>query len=72
MSEFTVQPLLSTPTVTIRDVYCRGSHRDVSPEECATATQLVFPYRGVYVRHLGGDQARDIASATRCRAAMPA
>ncbi|HXB24927.1 MAG TPA: AraC family transcriptional regulator [Gemmatimonadaceae bacterium] len=57
MSEFTVQPLLATPTVTIRDVYCRGSHRDVSPEECATATQLVFPYRGVYVRHLGGDQA---------------
>ncbi|HZS59782.1 MAG TPA: hypothetical protein VFA43_10970 [Gemmatimonadaceae bacterium] len=57
MSEFTVDPLFTTPTVTIRDVYCRGSHRDVSPEECATATQLVFPYRGVYVRHLGGDQA---------------
>jgi AraC family transcriptional regulator len=57
VSEFTVQPLLTTPTVTIRDVYCRGSHRDVSPEECATATQLVFPYRGVYVRHLGRDQA---------------
>ncbi len=57
MSEFAVQTLLATPTVTIRDVYCRGSHRDVSPEECATATQLVFPYRGVYVRHLGGDQA---------------
>lgn len=57
MSEFTVHPLLTTTTVTIRDVYCLGSSRDQTPEECATATQLVFPYRGTYVRHLGSDQA---------------
>src|SRR5579862_3074502 len=57
MSRFAVHPLLTTPTITIRDVYCRGSHRDRTVEECATATQLVFPYRGVYVRHLGMDQA---------------
>ncbi|HZW91545.1 MAG TPA: AraC family transcriptional regulator [Candidatus Eremiobacteraceae bacterium] len=57
MSEFAVQCLLQTPTVTIRDVYCQGSHRQPSPEECANATELVFPYRGVYVRHLGNDQA---------------
>lgn len=31
--------------------------RQQSAEECATATELVFPYRGVYVRHLGHDQA---------------
>jgi AraC family transcriptional regulator len=57
MSEFTVQPLLTTTTVTIRDVYCQGSCREQTPEECAGATQLVFPYRGTYVRHLGSDQA---------------
>jgi AraC family transcriptional regulator len=57
MSEFAVQSLLNTLTVTIRDVYCQGSCRQQSAEECATAAQLVFPYRGVYVRHLGNDQA---------------
>ncbi len=57
MSEFAVQSLLQTPTVAIRDVYCDGSHRQPSPEECANATELVFPYRGVYMRHLGNDQA---------------
>src|ERR1700730_216938 len=57
MSEFAAQSLLKTPTVTIRDVYCQGSCRNQSAEECATATELVFPYRGVYVRHLGQDQA---------------
>jgi AraC family transcriptional regulator len=57
MSEFAVQSLLKTPTVTIRDVYCRGSHQHQSTEEFAGATEMVFPYRGVYVRHLGNDQA---------------
>ncbi len=57
MSEFAVQPLLKTPTVTIRDVYCQGSQRHQSGEECTATTQLVFPYRGVYVRYLGSDQA---------------
>jgi AraC family transcriptional regulator len=57
MSEFAVQSLLETPTVTVRDVYCQGSRRGQSEEEYATATQLVFPYRGVYVRHLARDEA---------------
>ena len=56
MSETTVQPLLQTPTIGIRDVYCPGTCRDRGPEECATATQLVFPYRGIFVRHVGSDQ----------------
>jgi AraC family transcriptional regulator len=55
--ELAAQSLLRSPTVTIRDVYCQGSCRDSSAEEYATATELVFPYRGVYVRHLGNDQA---------------
>jgi AraC family transcriptional regulator len=57
MSEFAVQSLLETPTVKVRDVYCKGSCRGQGAEECATDTQLVFPYRGVYVRRLGRDEA---------------
>src|SRR6266853_2512030 len=57
MSEFVVQSLLKTPTVAIRDTYCQGSCRHQTAEECTATTQLVFPYRGVYVRHLGNDQA---------------
>jgi AraC family transcriptional regulator len=54
--EFVVHSLLKSPTVTIRDTYCQGSCRDQSAEECTNTTQLVFPYRGVYVRHVGHDQ----------------
>ena len=49
--------LLKTATVTIRDVWCQGRHAHQSAEEWTTATHLVFPYRGVFIRHLGGDQA---------------
>ena len=57
MSEFTVLPLLDTPIVAIHDVCCQGSCRHQSAEECTATTQVVFPYRGVYVRHLGEEQA---------------
>src|SRR5215472_18989174 len=57
MSEFVVQSLLNSPTITIRDTYCQGSCRQQSAEEWTTTTQLVFPYRGAYVRHVGQDQA---------------
>jgi AraC family transcriptional regulator len=54
--EFDVQSLLKSPTVTIRDTLCRGSCSHQSAEECTATTQLVFPYRGVYVRHVGHNQ----------------
>ena len=57
MEDFTVQTLLNTPTVTVTDVVCSGACRHKSEEECATETHLVFPYRGVYVRHVGRDDA---------------
>jgi AraC-like DNA-binding protein len=57
MSELSIQQLLKTHTVTLRDVICCGRHRRQSTEECTHATQLVFPYRGVYVRHLGRSEA---------------
>jgi AraC family transcriptional regulator len=55
--EFGLQTLLGSPTVTIRDGYCRGTCRHLSGEEFAPVTELMFPYRGVYLRHLGQDQA---------------
>ncbi len=57
MAEFAVRSLLETPTLTVRDVACRGSFRHQRPEEHAHQTQMVFPYRGAYVRHLGTDEA---------------
>jgi len=54
--EFAVYSLLKSSTVTIRETYCQGSCRHQSPEECTDTTQLVFPYRGVYMRHVGNDQ----------------
>lgn len=55
--EVVVQTLLATPSVTVRHVCCRGDCRGHGPEESALATELVFPYRGVFARHLGRDQA---------------
>jgi AraC family transcriptional regulator len=57
MAEVTADLLLKTPTLAVRDVRCRGSCKHQSAEECAGATELVFPYRGVYARHVGRGQA---------------
>ena len=57
MSQFTVQTLLDTGTVRVRDVVCSGECRHKSEEECTAATHLVFPYRGVFVRHVGRNDA---------------
>ena len=57
MSQFKVTQLLTTDTVIIRDVLCDGACRHQGPEERALETQLVFPYRGIYIRHIGRDQA---------------
>jgi AraC-like DNA-binding protein len=57
MAQLSARLLLNTETVTIRDVVCRGECRHKSPEESSRCTHLVFPYRGVYVRHLGNDDA---------------
>ena len=57
MSQFTVQTLLDTGTVRVRDVVCSGECRHRSEEECTSATHLVFPYRGVFVRHVGRNDA---------------
>src|SRR3984885_1907711 len=57
MPDFEVKRLLDTHTVTVRNVRCGGTCRHRNAEECASATHLVFPYRGIYMRHVGSDQA---------------
>jgi AraC-like DNA-binding protein len=56
-TEFTVQRLLDSGTVCVRHVDCRGSCRHRSAEESASHTHFVFPYRGLYLRHVGQEQA---------------
>jgi AraC-like DNA-binding protein len=46
--------LLTTATVTVDDVSCRG---DAEHDAAPTSPRLEFAYRGVYVRELGGEQA---------------
>ncbi len=53
MAQFSTELLLKTKTVTIRDVVCNGECRHKSEEECAHKTSLVYPYRGVFMRHVG-------------------
>ena len=57
MSEFNVRPLLTTESVSLRNVRCAGMCEHRSLEESASTTHLVFPYQGIYVRHVGSDQA---------------
>ncbi|WP_307145244.1 helix-turn-helix transcriptional regulator [Rhizobium tibeticum] len=53
MSQFSTALLLRTKTIAIRDVVCSGECRHKSDEECAHKTSLVYPYRGVFMRHVG-------------------
>ena len=57
MAEFEARPLLVTDTVDVWDIVCQGTCKHKSVEECVAATRLVFPYRGVYVRHVGRAEA---------------
>ena len=57
MAGFDAHPLLLTDTVSVWDVVCQGTCKHKSAEECVAATHMVFPYRGVYVHHVGGAEA---------------
>lgn len=57
MTQLQVERLLDTSSLKIHDVVCSGGCRHAGEEECASATHLVFPYRGVFVRHLSRDVA---------------
>jgi AraC-like DNA-binding protein len=51
--ELTRTVLFASPLLELADVRCRGSCRHRSPEECAHAAQLILPYRGAFLRHVG-------------------
>jgi AraC-like DNA-binding protein len=55
MSQFSVRKILETEMVTVHDVLCNGECRHQSGEECSRVTSLVFPYRGVFMRHVGSN-----------------
>jgi AraC family transcriptional regulator len=57
MSDVVAVPLLRTPSVVVHDVCCGGTCRGHSAEEATRQTRLVFAYRGVFVRHVGQDEA---------------
>ena len=57
MSQLTVETLLRTDFVTVTDVRCKGECRHASEEEISSSTCLVFAYRGVFMRHIDGDDA---------------
>jgi AraC family transcriptional regulator len=63
MSQLDATSLLHTEIVSLRDVRCAGVCRHRTAEEFASTTHLVFPYRGIYTRHVGSDQA--VADANR-------
>ncbi len=66
MPEFIVQPLLQSATVEAHDVHCRGECRCRGAEECSAATHLVFPYRGLFLRHVGSMQSVADANHVLC------
>jgi AraC-like DNA-binding protein len=63
MADFDARLLVVTDTVAVWDVACPGQRKRASDEECATATHVVFPYRGVYVHHVG--RAESVAEANQ-------
>ena len=63
MADFDARPLLMTETASVWDVACPGACKHRSDEEYVATTHLVFPYRGVYVHHVG--RAETVAEANR-------
>src|SRR5207253_9969704 len=57
MANFDAHPILVTATVDVWDVACQGTCKHKSAEECVAVTRLVFPYRGIYMRHVGRTEA---------------
>ena len=59
MDPLDVQTLLETPTVELYDVCCPGTRAEITDDESVAGLQLVFPYRGVFVREQGDDRRPD-------------
>jgi AraC family transcriptional regulator len=57
MPELTVRPLLVGDTLHIREVCCAGTCRHRGAEETVTHASLALTTRGVFVRHVGNEDA---------------
>jgi AraC family transcriptional regulator len=51
MAAFTIERLLHTPTIAVWDVVCDGSGEHAADAAWQASAHLVFPYRGLWVRH---------------------
>ena len=63
MADFDARPLLVSETASVWDVECPGACKHRSDEEYVATTHLVFPYRAVYVHHVG--RAETVAEANQ-------
>jgi AraC family transcriptional regulator len=55
-AELDAHPLLVSPNLAVSVVVCSGRCRHQSDEERAEVPHLIFPYRGIYLLHVGRDQ----------------
>jgi len=55
MADFNIAQLLDTGTVAVWDTWCRGSGAHASDAGWRDTAHLLFPYRGLFVRHDGDD-----------------
>ena len=57
MDAFHITPLLRTAIVAVWDVVCDGSGDHAGDASWQESAHLVFPYRGLWVRHDGDELA---------------
>ena len=55
MADFNIELLLETQSVRVWDTWCTGTSEHAGENEWRSTTHLVFPYRGLFVRHRGDD-----------------
>jgi AraC-like DNA-binding protein len=57
MVDFKSNALLLSEAMAVWDVICPGTHAPQSDDETTDRTHIVFPYDGLYVHHVGHDEA---------------
>lgn len=55
MADFNIELLLKTRSSRVWDTWCNGTGEHASENEWPNTTHLLFPYRGLFVRHRGDD-----------------
>jgi AraC family transcriptional regulator len=55
MADFNIELLLKTDSARVWDTWCKGTCDHASETEWRDTTHLLFPYRGLFVRHHGDD-----------------